>query len=310
MSFQYPAENGASDSTHVVLQTFKHNRIVEDMTISTRRLLAGEETEVLRFLNRQPLKNVQMLGLIKDHGLEHPANRGTFYGCFEAGRLICVALLGHCVFLDGPLEAIEALARTAGPSHHPDIHVVLGDIEQVKAFDLALRQPTQPSTIKRDESQCLFVVNETSQDAVKLEGLKLAQVEELDEITRLHAWACFEEYGINPLLSDPVGFTRRVLARIEKKRTWILRKDERIIFKADIAAQTDEAAYLEAIWTRPEMRRTGVGSRALRDVCQRLLSQHSVVCLLADAFEDHLITFYQRIGFEVLFRYGLVRYSS
>src|SRR5437763_15059560 len=69
-------------------------------------LRRGDEIEVLEFLSRRPLHTVFMAGLINDHGLISPQNRGSFYTCRgRFGHLEVVALVGHATITEAGYES-------------------------------------------------------------------------------------------------------------------------------------------------------------------------------------------------------------
>ena len=276
--------------------------------MEVRRFINGDEAQALEFLNQQPLRNLQLIGFIHDHGLQSPLNRGTFYGCLMDGRLTGIALVGHWVLLSGDLASVSVFARLARMLHRREVCVLLGEERAVTEFDQIYA--SAPRKIEREESPLIFVANQIKREERRLEGLRQAEAAEVDEVARLHAQACLESNGTDAFTTDPEGFCQRVLARIMMGRTWILRDEaNRITFKTDIATETDRGAYLEAVWTAPELRGRGIGGAALRDLCQRLLHHRRVVCLFADALDERLTTFYKRAGFELLTPYRLVRYS-
>jgi predicted GNAT family acetyltransferase len=141
-------------------------------------------------------------------------------------------------------------------------------------------------------------------------NVRKARPEEVEEIAKINSGAFMELYGINPETNDPEGFRRRLLNRVEMGRVWVLTDATGIVFKAEVPSSTNDAAYLEGILTRPEIRGTGVGSIALQSLCARLLEEHKVLCLLADAASPRTISFYRNIGFTPLASYRLIRYQS
>ena len=284
-------------------------RVLLREKIKARRLVVGEEPQVLEFLNLQPLKNVQMVGLLRDHGLESQYHRGTFYGCFSGACLVGVALIGHHVLLSGSPQAIIIFARIARFLHKQEISLVLGEDDAVRNFHGILSQSLRHPNTCQSESQLLFVLTGVDGAVEELKGLRLAEAGEVDEVAQLHAAACLEQNGVDPSVGDPIGFRQRVRARIEMGRTWILRdRHQQIIFKTEIANKTDQIAYLEAVWTKPDVRSHGIGHQALSDLCQRLLKQHQVVSLFVDAEEHRLISFYLSIGFKLLAPFRVIRY--
>ena len=141
-----------------------------------------------------------------------------------------------------------------------------------------------------------------------LPGLRPAQAAETEEVIQAQARDYFESLGVDPLAQDPVGFRERTAAHTAGGRIWVARDEDGIAFKADVATQTEEAAYLEAIWTRPDLRGRGLGTVALMELCRRLLGAHRAVCLFADAHDARLRSFYRRVGFEPLALYHVVRF--
>jgi GNAT superfamily N-acetyltransferase len=278
-----------------------------EVKLTVRRLVSGEEALALDFLNRQPLRYVALIGLLREHGLESPCHRGSFYGCFSDERLIGVALLGHFAVLSGSPDAIVVFANVARLSHETEIRLILGDEASLDLFGRILSQPPSRLLIHSRQSQVMYALTELPGAAAPVEGLRPARPEEIEEITRIHARSFLEQTGVDAQALDGEGFRQRVLARIRRGRIWILCGADGITFKADVAAETEEAAYLEGIWTRPDLRGAGVGSRAMKDLCQQLLRQHHVICLFAEATDQRARAFYQRVGFAPLDSYGIVR---
>ena len=275
--------------------------------IEVRRLVRGEEQQALYLLNYWPVKNVMMIGLIRDHGLESPLNRGTFYGCFAHGDLIGVALIGHYVLFCGGDETVAEFANVARLYHQPEIRIVLGEESTVDEFCRRLLQPPCHLTIHQATPQLLLALRHPTKKSIRVKGLRRARTSEAHEIARINAGAYLELNGIDPAKLDPTGFQERVLSRIKMGRIWILRDDRGITFKADVASATDEAVYIEGVWTRPDQRGSGIGTAAFSRLCDRLLNHHKAICLLADAANQRTLSFYHRCGFKPIASYRLIR---
>src|SRR5207253_7034642 len=110
-----------------ILVTDSNISIATSSKLEARRLRRGEEAFVSAFLNRQPLRNVVLLGAVRDYGLESAYHRGGFYGCFRQEELIAVALIGRHVSLSGNEEAIPVFANVARLVHHPAPVMALGE---------------------------------------------------------------------------------------------------------------------------------------------------------------------------------------
>src|SRR5204862_4949194 len=113
----------------------------------------------------------------------------------------------------------------------------------------------------------------------------------------VHAQLAFEESGINPLETDPVGFRQRCARRIEKGRVWVKTNEGRLEFKADIAGETPEVIYLEGVYVDPQRRGDGFGSQCLSELTNHLLEQANSVCLLANLRNHAAQRCYQRAGY-------------
>jgi predicted GNAT family acetyltransferase len=285
----------------------QRRRVGPDLEI--RRLMTGDEAQALSFLDQEPLKNLIMIGLIRDHGLEGPSNRGTFYGCFLQDQLIGMALMGHCVLLSGSREIINHFAHLACLADISQVRLMLGEEGMIESFHRYLSQLSNRLTVHRTAPQLMLVLTDTQATNQCLEGLRRACVDELDQVARMNAEGYFELNGVDPATKDPAGFRERVLKRIEMGRVWVVNDEDGVAFKVDIVSMTDEAVYLEGILTRSDLRGTGLGSAALNALCRLLLRRHKAICLFANADNQPLLSFYNRIGFAPFASYRLVRFA-
>ena len=246
----------------------------------------SDEREVLEFLNVRPVHTVVMTGFIEDNGLEGADNRGKFYGCRNAeGKLEAVALIGHTTLVEARTpDSLAALAIVARESETP-IHVMMSDGKTIETFWRHFagdnRKPRLVCTELLFELNFPFLVQKCDWN------VRLAQTEELEQIAEAHAEVAFIESGVDPLQKDRAGFLRRCLKRIEKKRTFVVFEGGKLVFKADIAAETTGAAYLEGIYVAPEFRGRNVGSSCLAKLSLHLLSRVRHLCLLSNVeFKD------------------------
>ena len=280
------------------------------MPTAVRQLKRGEEAQTLDFLNRQPFANVVLSGFVQEHGLESPRNRGSFYGRFDQGCLCDLALIGHHVILSGSGAAIPCFAEIAGERHKNDLRMVFGEETAVDTFTELLFQAASYFQVQGAAPQLLYALRRIKGQATAVEGLRLARLDELEEVVELHARLCAEQSGVDPSAQDPAGFRQWVLHRFERGRIWVVRDHQVISFKTDVVTETDCAAYLEGVWTRPDLRGKGLGSAALKGVCQRLLARHQGICLYVDGQDEQAQSFYERVGFERIASYRVVRCGS
>jgi len=250
------------------------------------------------------MDNVIMSGFIRDNGVVSPQNRGRFYGCRNsAGVLEGVALIGYGMSFDARSEAVmESFANLS--RQLPESHLLMGESEQVKRFWHYYApnggQPRQQRDVFLLEQRLPFGGCE------QIQGLRPARRADLEEIAALHSGMVADETGDDPMRIDRAGFLRRCLRRIEQRRTWAWFDGGRIIYKADIVAQTPEATYIEGICVLPQERRKGYGRRCLTEMGRQLLGQTKAICLFVDERNRLGQDFYFSIGYACASRYHIL----
>ena len=278
----------------------KENRLLQaaagDATLRVSKLAAGEQAEVVGFLNQRPDRAFGLLGFIHGNGLVSSHNRGTFYACRdEQGELQGVALIGHHLLFEARSEAATAaFARLA--QQCPEVYMLLGHHEDVQTFwyfyaagGAAARQVARERLF---EQRWPVAVREP------IAGLRLATPADLDLIIPVHAQMVLEESGEDPLQQDPQAFRQRCLRRIESQMTWVWIEAGRLIFKIDIFSDAPEVTYLEGMWVAAEERGKGYGKRCLSQLTQAFLMRSRAVCVLVNENKSAVHAFYCRAGFK------------
>jgi predicted GNAT family acetyltransferase len=97
--------------------------------------------------------------------------------------------------------------------------------------------------------------------------------------------------------ADPVGFRLRCARRIEQGRVFVWVEDDRLLFKADLLADTEASIYLEGVYTNPSARNQAYGSRCLAELARTLLSRTRSIILLVNEENHKAQEFYRRAGF-------------
>src|SRR5688500_13225174 len=267
-------------------------------------LADGNRDEVLRFLSARPVHTAVMAGFIRDNGLVSPLNRGTFYGFRgEGGRLEGVALIGHATLVETKSDnALAAFARIARAC--PRAHVMMGEQEMLERFWLYYaeggRAPRLVCSELLMEQRWPVEVREAAP------GLRLATLDDLQQVMVVQGQMAFEEGGVNPMETDPEGFRRRCARRIEQGRVWVWIEDDQLIFKADIISDTPDVIYVEGVWVNPEGRGQGYGLRCLSQLSRDLLSRAGAVTLLVNKKNPEAIAFYRRAGYNVCSHYDTI----
>lgn len=244
-------------------------------------LTETEREEVMQFLDQRPVHTVVMTSFITDNGMQSELNRGDFYGYRDdADKLEGVALIGHTTLVEARTDAaLKALAFTARTPRTP-IRMIMSSGTAANTFWNYMAgftsKPSMEFTELLFEVGFPFPVDSCEYD------MRRATPEDLLKVAKAHAEVAEIEQGSNPLDRDPDGFLDRTLRRIEKDRVFVVFDGNKLVFKADVVAETDKVAYLEGVYVSSEYRGKGVGSRCLSKLCLELLGRFENVCLLSN----------------------------
>jgi ribosomal protein S18 acetylase RimI-like enzyme len=268
-----------------------------ELPVTAEELGEEHRAEVLSFLLERPLHTVCMAGLIRDNGLVSPHNRGAFYGCRNSeGRLEGVALIGHHTL-------VEARTRRASKEFAllaqccTNTHLIMGELDKVEEFWNHYADEGRPMRLACRE--LLFELRRPVETAGEADGLRLATPEDLDLIVPVQAHLVELESRINPLDTDPEGFRARCLRRVEMGRTWVIVKGGRLLFKAEVQADTPEVIYLEGVYVDPSVRGTGAGRKYMAELCRLMFARTRTVCLLVNEENERAHRFYRFCGFRL-----------
>jgi hypothetical protein len=263
---------------------------------SISELSEQDESEVLDFLTLRPLHTVYMASLIRDNGLVSPRNRGSFYACrSRCGQLEGVGLIGHATIVEarnqGSLSAFARLARNC-----ENAYLIRGERDTINEF---WRHYANAEELPRLIcGELLFEQRDPPPLVETIEGLRPATLSDLEQVMRVNATMAFKEGGINPLQKDPAGFRQRTARRIDQSRVWVWVQDSKLIFKADVIAETPEAVYLEGIHVHPEERLKGHGTRCLSQLGSILLTRSKSICLTMNQENKKAVAFYAKAGYK------------
>ncbi len=262
-----------------------------------------EKHEALSFLAERPLHTVYMASLLRDNGVVNPLNRGSLYSYRGwQGMLEGIALLGHATLIEARTEsALVAFARLARQSSLP--HLIRGEEELIKRF---WRQYGKSAQGESHVCRELLLEQIHAPNGKEVAGLRLATLADLESVIKVNSELAQAESGSDPLKRDPEGFRYRTARRIERGRHWIWMEDGKLLFKADIIADTPEVVYLEGIYVQPGERRKGYGSTCLAQLGRMLLRRTGSICLTLNARKKETMDFYRKAGYALRSYYDTI----
>ncbi|MGI8812522.1 MAG: GNAT family N-acetyltransferase [Pyrinomonadaceae bacterium] len=260
-------------------------------------LTNADGEEALAFLNFRPVHTVVMTSFIIDNGIESGLNRGRFHGYRNAGgKLEGIALIGHTTLVEARTDAaLKALAFAARGSETP-IHLIMSDGDDAEVFWAyftgGASRPRLTCTENLFETAFPFPVGD------RVSELRPATIAELIPVAEAQAEIAMLESGVDPMVRDREGFLDRVTRRIEQGRVFVVTDNGRLVFKADVIAETTETAYLEGIYVAPEDRGKGIGPKCLSALTIELLGRVNNVCLLSNVDFESAHKSYYKAGFK------------
>jgi GNAT superfamily N-acetyltransferase len=260
-------------------------------------LTEREREEVLNFLSVRPVHTVVMASFINDNGLQSELNRGKFFGYRNGeGKLEGVALIGHSTLIEARSnDALKAFAHKARTSETP-IHLIMSHGTAAEAFwnhySDGLKAPRLTCVERLFEVSFPFMVRNSEA------SIRPATMGELIPVAEAQAEVAFMECGVDPMKKDREGFLNRVARRIEQGRVFVVFEGDKLVFKADIIAETDQVIYLEGIYVNPEYRGKGIGSACLSDLTLNLLNRVENVCLLSNVDFESAHKSYFKAGYK------------
>jgi uncharacterized protein len=245
------------------------------------QLTSENQVETLAFLAMRPVHTVVMTSFINDNGIESTLNRGNFYGYRnDAGKLEGVALIGHTTLIEArstaALQAISYVARTP----ETPIHIVLSDGTAAESFWRYYSGGAVEPRLTCKE--LLFELSFPFLAKPCQWQIRLATMDELDQVAEAQAEVAFIESGVDPMERDREGFFKRVARRIEQERIFVVVEDGKLVFKADIIAETSESIYLEGVYVTEAYRGRGIGSSCLASLGLSLLDRVQHISLLSN----------------------------
>ena len=265
------------------------------------RLGPRDVPEVLSFLEDEPVLNVYLIALVLRDALARPLD--AWWAARRHGRLCALVFVGPqsgAVLPAGDDPEAhralgEAMAADGGP--WPERLQIIGPREAVAGLTLHFPGPGWSSRLERDQTYMALAPEALVRGETRAD-LREARAEDYAFLYQAGAELRCEELLEDPREVDPIAYARRVQEECRDGWTWVLRDANGLSFRAGLSALTSEAAQVSGVWVPPALRGQGLATRAMRELCGRLLMRSRQVCLFANDSNEPAIALYRRLGFK------------
>ena len=292
-----------------------------------RRLRTKDRAQLRAFLERDVAVNIFALSWLENFGVESRRQEVFHFSGVvdpQTQQLVAVALVvtEQLIVLDARRpEAVRLLASWYHAQHTTFEHIVARR-DLAEAFWHALGEAARHAQCPWPEArlispQKLYLRTRTQwleaeeQGAAKgcLENpLRLARSEDLEAVFLASARMHEEETRDDPLITQPIQFRNHVRHRISTGRSYVwFDEHSRLLFKADISAQSRYGVQVSGVYTDPMVRNRGIATVGVEALCRMLFARGwPRVVLYVNATNQAAIKVYERTGFRYQSEYETI----
>lgn len=270
--------------------------------VSIERLGPADVPETLTFLDADPVTNVYVMALVLRDALARP--KDEYWAARRGGRMTALLYLGGhsgAVLPAGDdVEAARELGVLAAERLRslPKRFQVIGPADMVRALLQHFPGPDHEPRLVRAQSY-LSLSPAALPDFVRLPELRTARREDYALVYESGAALRAEELLEDPREIDPIAYARRAEEDCRDGHTWVWRDARGLCFRSSISALTADAAQISGVYTPPPLRGQGIATRALAELCLRMLERASHACLFVNDVNAPALALYRRLGFEL-----------
>lgn len=269
---------------------------------SIERIGPADVPDAITFLDSDPVLNVYVMALVLRDALARP--KDEYWVAKRAGRITSLLYLGGhsgaVLPIGDDLEGIRLLAGAATRQRAllPRRFQVIGAAPTVRA--LLAEFPGSACVPRLSREQLYLALGEEALPAfARLPELRPARREDYALVYESGAALRAEELLEDPREVDPIAYARRAEEDCRDGHTWVWRDARGLCFRASLSALTADAAQVSGVYTPPALRGRGIATRALAEMCTRLLGRARHVCLFVNDFNAPALAVYRRLGFRL-----------
>lgn len=265
-------------------------------TASTRVLDGRDLREVRALLELDPVADVFVASRVSAAGLEPWRLGAEVWGYGERGRLLALCYSGaNLVPVQAGPDAVRAFADRARRQGRRCSSVV-GPADAVELLWTLLR-PSWGAAREVRAQQPLLVIDGPPRVAPD-RFVRPVRPDEVDVLLPACVAMFTEEVGVSPLAGDGGALYRaRVQEIIRQGRAYARIENGRVLFKAEVGAETAASCQVQGVWVEPSLRGRGAGTAGMAAVVELARRVAPVISLYVNDFNLAARRSYAKVGF-------------
>ena len=272
------------------------------------RVLGAQDLEAFLALARQdPVVNVFAIHRAHTTNLEPRWLGGEMWGRFDGGRLVAAChVAANLVPVQAGTEDALAFADRA-LSRRRTVSTIVGPQAAVRPFWDRVAGAWGDARDARWDQRHMVIDRPPL-----LEPDRKVRISVRDDLDALYP-ACVamytEEVGVSPELGGADLYRARVTQLISRAWSFARYDDGELVFKAEVACATPDAAQIQGVWVPPHRRGEGLASGGMAAVVNLVRARIApVVSLYVNDWNVPARRAYERVGFEETARFATVMF--
>ncbi|HWJ81322.1 MAG TPA: GNAT family N-acetyltransferase [Nocardioides sp.] len=279
--------------------------------LSTRhgvRVLGSADLDAFLALARQePVVNVFAIHRAHTTNLEPRWLGGEMWGRFDAGRLVAAC---HVAANLVPVQADEddaiAFAERA-LARRRTVSTIVGPQDAVRPFwERVSGAWGAPRDARWDQRH---LVLDRPPDVDPDPRVRISVRDDLDVLYPACVSMYTEEVGVSPEIGGAELYRARVSQLISRAWSFARYDDGELVFKAEVACATPDAAQIQGVWVPPDRRGQGLATAGMAAVVNLVRARIApVVSLYVNDWNLSARHAYERVGFVETARFATVMF--
>lgn len=259
-----------------------------------RVTVVRDRAAVGRVLADDPVAGCMVAARVADHGVDPRGIGGELWTRRRAEDSLCYAG-ANLIPLRGTRSDLDAFADHAVATPRRCSSVV-GRSDLVLAMWERLSLQWGPAWDVR-ERQPLLALDARPQCAAD-PGVRRVRADELDAYLVAAVDMFIGEVGFDPRAGDGGrGYRRRVAGLIAAGRAFARFEHGRVVFKAEVGAQSPAVGQIQGVWVHPEWRGRGLGTSGTAAVAGAVVAGGRTASLYVNSYNTVARAAYARVGF-------------